>query len=455
MMLMSNQKRDPFLDSGNNAELIQSQQKIDVQAWCCSVELEYLATQQCTNTVPIFLSNTPNVLYRAATQLNCFIQDSVAVVDKSKFYKLNAALFRQSFSSFKVYFEQQNDALQCNAQQFAICANEYAILQLKLGHFQDAARISNEGLNYFESVDLHVTRVEALLKQADYDNADRALKQYFYRYTEETAPYYKHQLQLSHQIVVNNHQCRRNALQQKAEELLFGLYAHATDAVNITERGYRDLNTAKGHLENTIYGLIGADHVAERIKYFEDILLRYPSESQPYYMLMQEYSDVNQFEKMKYAAERYLFTKKAFLLSNTDKNKARYLILKSYFSLNQFIEGAAYFERYEQDIFQSMDEEDRVHLLGYMVQIYAKLNNLERVIDFVKYIERVYETRQWDYDGLIEKIYLTEAELFYGKGELKLAHKLLEKVLVYTDYDPIASKFKQEWKKPNMFAWLF
>ena len=434
------------------------QRKVDVLTWRRLIESEYQIQQPIAADVPLFQLNSPHQLYAAAVNLYEFIQDHVAVADQPFFNRLHAEIYRQTYRAFRAYFEQNQyeSDRSCDYKQFAMCCNDYAIALTKLGHYQEAVRVSSEGLQYSGGMELHFSRIDALLKEANYENADRALKQYFYHYNAESVPYYLHQLQLSNQVLVDYHQHRRNQLQLKANVLLLGLYDHSLEQdANIKDADYRKLNTAKTNLENTIYDLIEEDNIDERIKYFEDILQDYPNESQPYYMLMQEYNEVGQYEKMKQAAKHYLRNKKAFLLSNTDKNKSRYLILKSHFLLNEYVEGAAYFERYEHDIQHSMDEEDRVQLLGYMVQIYAKLNQVERVAGFVNYIDQVYETNQWDYDDLIERIYLAQAEMLYQKGDLKPAHQLLKKVLVYVDHDPIAIEFKREWKKPGLLSLVF
>ncbi len=434
------------------------QRKVDVLTWRRLIESEYQSEKNIPVNVPLFQLNSPHELYAAAVSFATFIQAHVASEHQAHFNALNAEIYRQTYAAFKAYFEQnqyESDS-SCGYAQFAMCCNHYAMLLTKLAQYQEAVRISSEGLKYLDGMELHFSRIDALLKQADYENADRALKQYFYRYNHESVPYYLHQLQLSNQVLVDYHQHRRNELQLRANVLLLGLYDHSVaQAAYLTDDDCRTLNKAKTNLENTIYDLLEDENIDIRIKYFEDMLQNYPNESQPYYMLMQEYNELADYEKVKQAAQHYLVNKKAFLLSNTDKNKSRYLILKSYFSLNQYAAGAEYFERCEQDIQQSMDEEDRVQLLGYMVQIYAKLNQVERVDAFVNYIDQVYAANQWDYDDLIERIYLAQAEMLYQNGDLKPAHQLLKKVLVYVDHNPIANIYKREWKKPSLFSLVF
>ena len=61
----------------------------------------------------------------------------------------------------------------------------------------------------------------------------------------------------------------------------------------------------------------------------------------------------------------------------------------------------------------------------------------------------IYEEQAWDYDDIMEKIYLLEAEAYYNSGQIKQAHQHLDHILSFSDHTPIAAEYKKSWKNPG------
>ena len=66
----------------------------------------------------------------------------------------------------------------------------------------------------------------------------------------------------------------------------------------------------------------------------------------------------------------------------------------------------------------------------------------------------IYEEQAWDYDDIMEKIYLLEAEAYYNSGQIKQAHQHLDHILSFSDHTPIAAEYKSH-GKPGFFSRFF
>lgn len=96
----------------------------------------------------------------------------------------------------------------------------------------------------------------------------------------------------------------------------------------MNDQDYRNLHVAEGAVERLIYELYENQDALIRKDYYESVTARYPLASQPYYVLMQVYNELEDYEKVNQYAYRYLEIKRNFMIAPQDWDKAIYLLIK-------------------------------------------------------------------------------------------------------------------------------
>lgn len=209
-----------------------------------------------------------------------------------------------------------------------MCCNNYAIQLLNTEHYDQAAQIATEGLQYSEFMELHFNRIWAYQYSEDYPQMELALTEYFEKYDESCVPFIEHQVRVAEQVACKAKLGRLNNIQQEAEKVLFRLYDHYAKTQHMNDQDYRNLHVAEGAVERLIYELYENQDALIRKDYYESVTARYPLASQPYYVLMQVYNELEDYEKVNQYAYRYLEIKRNFMIAPQDWDKAIYLLIK-------------------------------------------------------------------------------------------------------------------------------
>lgn len=103
-----------------------------------------------------------------------------------------------------------------------MCCNNYAIQLLNTEHYDQAAQIATEGLQYSEFMELHFNRIWAYQYSEDYPQMELALTEYFEKYDESCVPFIEHQVRVAEQVACKAKLGRLNNIQQEAEKYYSG-----------------------------------------------------------------------------------------------------------------------------------------------------------------------------------------------------------------------------------------
>jgi len=433
--------------------------KPDVLTWRRWVESQYLVQQYINLDVPVFSKALPRNLYAEGVNLNEFYEENNHFNDEitSDLTHLNCEIYRQSYHAFKQYYEhnQYPSDYHGNYHYFAMCCNNYAIKLLKTGQYDQAADIATEGLNYSEFMELHFTRIWAYHKAQNYQQMEHALAEYFEKYDESCVPFTEHQIRVAEYVACRAELGKINNIQEEAEKVLFQLYQYAAKNPHLHDEDYRNLQVAEGAVEDVIYSLYEDKDALIRRDYYKSIVARYPLASQPHYVLMQVYNELEDYENINKSAYRYLKLKRNFMIAAPDWDKAIYLIIKSHCLLEQHEQGIQFYQQNVSRIEQEFDPTDFPMLNQYLMQSFLKLGNFARVHQLADQSRMIYEEQAWSYDDLMEKTYLVEAEAHYHSGKIKQAHQHLDHILSFSDHTPLAAQYKQKWKKPGFLSRFF
>ena len=300
--------------------------------WRRWVKSKYLAQQPIHLEVPVFSKALPRDLYATGVSLNEFYQENYQFDEETTtyFHHLNCEVYRQSYHAFKQYYEhnQYQSDFYGDYHVFAMCCNNYAIQLLNTEHYDQAAQIATEGLQYSEFMELHFNRIWAYQYSEDYPQMELALTEYFEKYDESCVPFIEHQVRVAEQVACKAKLGRLNNIQQEAEKVLFRLYDHYAKTQHMNDQDYRNLHVAEGAVERLIYELYENQDALIRKDYYESVTARYPLASQPYYVLMQVYNELEDYEKVNQYAYRYLEIKRNFMIAPQDWDKAIYLLIK-------------------------------------------------------------------------------------------------------------------------------
>lgn len=433
--------------------------KPDVLTWRRWVESQYLVQQYINLNVPIFNNTSPRDLYAEGVNLHEFYDENNQFDQEttSSFDHLNCEIYRQSYQAFKQYYEhdQYPSDYYGDYHVFAMCCNNYAIQLIKTGQYARAAQIATEGLNYSEFMELHFTRIWAYQKAQDYQQMEPALTEYFEKYNETCVPFIEHQVRVAEQVVCKAKLGKINNIQEEAEKVLFQLYDHYAKTQHMDDQDYRNLLVAECGVEDVIYELYEDQDALIRKDYYESVTARYPLASQPYYVLMQVYNELEDYEKVNQYAYRYLEVKRNFMIAPQDWDKAIYLLIKSHCLLEQHEQAIQFYQHHAARIEQEFDPKNFPMLNQYLMQSFLTLNDFAMVHQLAEQSRTVYEKQAWSYDDVMEKTYLLEAEAYYHSGQIKQAHQHLDHILLYSDHTPIAAQYKKSWKKPGFFSRFF
>jgi len=427
----------------------------DVTTWRRMIESQFLSTGLVEQEVPQF-SSLPRDIYNEGVNLDDFLKNMSEDAIKESLRAVDSKIYQQSFDSFKRYFEayEYESDFYGDEHCWAMCCNNLSIVYFTLEKYDEAISIAQEGMNHSDFPELHHSLIDAFLKKEDYLAAQHALENYFSMYDEQTASYYRH-LQHKADLVNVNHKLENSEdILKEAQELLFQIYEHYQFNPDISDYDFRDFEAAKNTVEGVLYHEYENRPAKERREYYQGIADKFPDEANPQFNLMQANNELGDFENVNKTARLYLENKQSFLLNDFDKAKTIYMIVKSHYLVNQFREGAAMFSEYNEFCFEALEAAEYVLWLSYGVKLYDKLNDLLQVNSLVDRFQEIYKDEEWTYDNLSEEVLLARAHCNYQQGYLKEAHKLLDYVLSFEDYDPIAKHFKQSWKKPGLFSKL-
>lgn len=415
----------------------------------CAMHLNY----ELPTSLPK-LNSHPLELYGRGTEIDDLIQEIAQSESNPALIKIREQFYIQAHEAFEAYFneDQYFSLYNCDLHQFAMNCNNLAIAHIATASFTRAAKIAELGLTYSNFWEIHSTLIEALIKDENFEEAKHALNCYFSYYNTEDIPCIKHLIFEGNRITVDYHLNLDEDIYNSAEKQLEQIYDYAEAHPELEEYDLRDLEAAKSSIQTVIYNILEQESDIFKKEIYEKKALKYSSESNPQYMLMQIYHDLEMYAACNKAAQQYLKNKPEFLLNDFDQAKSIHLIMKSHLMCEEYEEASNIFNDYNQMMQEVLSGSDLITWLLRAIKVKSKVEQHNDVIQIGNQIKTIYNEENWDYDNDLETTTLTLAETYYNQGNLKTAHQLLDVVLAYSDADPQAHILKKKWKKPSFLS---
>ncbi|MFD1770572.1 hypothetical protein [Sphingobacterium suaedae] len=413
----------------------------------------YIYVHHAVPSVPEMKSH-PKELYDDATYLDD-LADEIDIPELQRDLLLaRLAFYEQSYHGFHRYFDQNEfqSFYASDYHQFAMCCNNLAIVHEALENYIPAMSLAEEGLRYADFWELHATHVETLIKAKCYEQAKAALDRYFEHYEDEEVPVLKHLIFMANRLEVNYYLYADQETYEDAKILLNQVYDYGVANSGMDNYDYQDFEAAKTAIQAIYFRCIEKRTNAEKIAIFEKHAARYPHEANPQYMLMQLYHDTAQYASCNKAAHVYLKNKPAYLLDAFDKARTTHFILKTHLLCKEYQQGLIVYEENYRMMRDVLSDNDYITWLYYVIELKFALELEEEVYSLIREYKGIYARLNWSYDKNMEKVYLLEAQTLYKEGRLKEAHAVLDKILYYTNHNPVADIYKKQWKKPGFFS---
>ena len=414
----------------------------------------YLYLNHHIPTIPI-LDDIPIQMYNAGTEL---YQLSTEIgVDDLRMELLEAArnILSQAQEAFYNYFvnDEYPSYPTIWPHQWAMNANNLAIIYNQFEDYTTAADIASEGLKQSSFWELYSTLIEALIANENYDAAKVALDQFFYEYSRvNNIPFNKYLVFLTDRITVDFHLDPKIEVFEDAKILLNQIYDYAAANPEMSEYDYRDLEAAKTSVQSICYNFIENEPESVKIELYNNLAEKYPNESNPPFMLMQSYMILGEYSKSAEAGYKYLANKPEFVLDNFDKVRTIHYILKGHVLSGEYEKALIIYQSNYRMVREELADSDYCTWLSNAIKLHIELEYYDVVDQLISEYKDIYATNEWSYDEDLEQIFLYDALALYNQNQLKEAHKILDNILSKSPHLPLADEYKRNWNKPSFLS---
>lgn len=306
-------------------------------------------------------NNHPLDLYNQGVFLGEFL-DELPIIKKQQLKKYQAILYQKSFENHSKYFNE--NAFETThvsmRHNWAMCGNNYAnVLYEYLNEYELALQILEESIKYSVFAELYATAIKIHQILENYNEVIRWATEYLENNPEEHQSFYR--LNFESDIIDARHHLGQIFTIEELKQTLFEYYQF-TDYPALDD--YQDnivFDNTVGNIERMIYQLKSQDSLEERLTFYEGIIAEFPEYPSSYFHLMQIYNELEDFEKVEWAVDRYLETKKPEAHADSNLEKAYFLKMKSIAFLERPDEAVAFFELNQSFVRSIMDDESWVY----------------------------------------------------------------------------------------------
>ncbi|UIR57049.1 hypothetical protein LZQ00_04360 [Sphingobacterium sp. SRCM116780] len=368
--------------------------------------------------------------------------------------------FERAYLGFKAYFhENKFDANYfINQHLVAMCCNNYALALSSKRKYDEVIVICKEGLEYGTFWELYNTLADAHFEKNEYEDAlinyhevlEYDLKRFdFPNYLRISAYITKCEFKLGY---IKEAEERLAVIAQEYDELIQSAeYAdYEEDDLFVTRQAYMEIQNAR-------FDLINHRGDSETLKDWQKQLESKPDDASNWYMLMQNYFQLGQYEQCIACANNYEATKPLQEMALIDYRKLHYLRGKSYLLTADYKQALHDLLIAYESTKTTLEEEESdgdFHLVMlHLIRTYYHLQDWENVIRISEESAELYDSENWEEDDDWKEIVLLSAEASFKLGLNDQAKEKIQTILKLFPRDEKALQKKKEWGS-GWFGWL-
>lgn len=368
--------------------------------------------------------------------------------------------FEKAYQAFKGYFHENKFEANyfIDYRLMAMCCNNYALALSSKRKYDEVIEICKEGLTYSRFWELYNTLADAYFEKDAFEDAlihyhelmnDNFKEFDLPNYLRIAAFVTKCEFKLGY---IKEAEERLKTIAKEYDELIQSEeYAtYGEEDLFVTRQAYMEIQNAR-------FDLINHRGDSETLKDWQKELESKPDDASNWYMLMQNYFQLEQYEQCIACANNYEATKPLQEMALIDYRKLHYLRGKSYF-LTENYQDALQDLQIAYDSTKSTLEEEESHgdfhlILLHLIRTYFQLKEWENVVHIAHESEKMYSTENWEEDDDWVEIQLMSAEALFALNDREREKQKIEEILKLFPTNEKALEKKKEWSK-GWFGWL-
>ncbi|AIM36492.1 hypothetical protein KO02_07095 [Sphingobacterium sp. ML3W] len=453
-----------ILEGGNHEEALPYLQKaVELGGFSITIHRFILTYYEVHKELPEILNwpvDGPIDYFNAGCEFSEF-ENSIGspILDMSLLnYRLQ--FFERSYLAFKAYFhENQFEANYfINSQLMSMCCNNYALALNSKRKYDEVIEICKEGLTYSRFWELYNTLADAYFEKEEYEDAlinyhellDDSFKEFdMPNYLRISAYVTKCEFKLGY---IKEAEERLRTIAQEYDELIQSSeYAdYEEEELFVTRQAYMEIQNAR-------FDLINHRGDSETLKDWQKELESKPDDASNWYMLMQNYFQLEQYDQCIACANNYEATKPLQEMALIDYRKLHYLRGKSYFLIGDFPAALKDLLVAYDSTKSTLKEEESYgdfHLiLLHLIHSYFHLQDWENVIRISQESDAMYSSENWEEDDDWNEMTFMSAEASFAIGAGEVAKEKIQAILKLFPKDEKALEKKKAWSS-GWFGWL-
>ena len=368
--------------------------------------------------------------------------------------------FKRSYLGFKAYFHENKFEANyfINSQLMSMCCNNYALALSSKRKYDEVIDICKEGLTYSRFWELYNTLADAYFEKGDYEDAlinyhellDESFKEFdLPNYLRISAYVTKCEFKLGY---IKEAEERLKTISQEYDELI-----HSADYASYDEEDLFVTRQAYMEIQNARFDLINHRGDSETLKDWQKELENKPDDASNWYMLMQNYFQLEQYDQCIACANNYQATKPIQEMALIDYRKLHYLRGKSYYLLGNYAAALQdLLVAYDSTKSTLVEEEsygDFHLILIHVVRAYFHLRDWENVIRISQESQEMYANENWEEDDDWIEMMLMSAEASFELSDQETAKQKIQAILKLFPKHEKALEKKKAWGS-GWLGWL-
>jgi tetratricopeptide (TPR) repeat protein len=361
---------------------------------------------------------------------------------KVKFYEVSYQAF------YEYFYNNAGESLANEIHTFAMCCNNYGIALSEIGAFEKAAEVHAIGYSlspFWEQLNSWGTALKGLEKY------EQAIEIY-----EVAATYsndylsFSDYLRIKAEILDMTYKLGRN---EETYEILDAITEEYDSFLEINKKELTaaqlfELSEQYIIIQNVRHDLLSKGSPEDAIKAWQNELVKNPDDNSAWFMLMQEYYIIKDYNQCIACADNYQSVKKE-AIQDTSRCKIHYMRGLSYMNLGNYEKAIEDLKALiaPLKIVYSDNEYELSRAYLHLADCYFILNKWDNCNESAYQAILCYIRNEWAWDEELLKVKLQYADALYKMGSKSEALENIKNILEAYPANEEALKRRKEWKK--------
>ncbi|SIN65495.1 tetratricopeptide repeat protein [Chitinophaga niabensis] len=398
----------------------------------------------------------PMFYYNAGVNFNEFEASLAGTPIAPELLKIRTGFYRMSYDGFYDYFYNNNGKAGFSESHiFAMCCNNYGIALTDGGTYDKAADVHRLGYSISPFWEQSNSLGTALMLLGKYEEAIAA----FARALDDGGQYldFADYIELKGEILTALSNLGRTeeltALLQRTEEEYNDFIAEHGSGLSAEERFI--LSERYITVQNARHDLLSGGSIEDAVRAWQEQLEKHPDDNSAWYMLMQNYFQLKDYQQCIACANNYLSVK-AEAIKPESLLKVHFMRGVSYLRIEKYGQAKAELIMVLKGC-DPADESGRVSICDanmHLAKCSAMLQQWEECKTYAWDAITCYNDNGWKWDDTCFATALHYADACMATGEKKAAIGTVDVVLGMAPNNEDALSRKKEWKSGGLFSFL-